>query len=194
FCMHLIWKITLVDIDGLKNITKEVEENIQQLSFHSAYIEADLYYDMFQAYFTLGDYNKALTWLNKILFQEQFKKVGDIYSISRLLQLVTHWQLENTLLLDSLVHSVKREFMQKKKSLKFEKLFLKNFEKMLKQKDNSGIKKIASKWQGELKEIMHMPEERAVMNYFDFPEWLESVATGKNYTDIMKGYSNIQEE
>src|SRR5690606_24885673 len=56
YCMYLVWKTTLNDTEALKKITQEIElqHAKKKLHFHSAYIEADLYFDMFQAYFIMG--------------------------------------------------------------------------------------------------------------------------------------------
>lgn len=188
YCMYLVWKTATVDINGLKEITKEIEKNYaeKKISFQSAYIEADLYFDMFQAYFIIKDFDRALKWINLIIYNERFKKIADIYSISRLLQLLVHWELKNILLLDSLLSSVKREMLlQKKNLLVFEKIFLKYFSKMLKKKNIASIKNVAEKWHSEVIEIRNIPEENSLMNYFDFPEWIESVFSGKPFAEIL---------
>lgn len=138
------------------------------------------YYKIAYLYMVKGDYNKALDHLNVIINLEAGHLREDIQSYARIMQVVSHYELNNRNLLPYLIKSIFR-FLNKVKELnKMQKASLDFFNKILNIHSASEEQSAFKEFIDELKKISKDPYEKRSFLYLDMLSWAEEkVKTGK---------------
>lgn len=138
------------------------------------------YYKIAYLYMVKGDYNKALDHLNVIINLEAGHLREDIQSYARIMQVVSHYELNNRNLLPYLIKSIFR-FLNKVKELnKMQKASLDFFSKILNIHSASEEQSAFKEFIDELKKISKDPYEKRSFLYLDMLSWAEEkVKTGK---------------
>lgn len=125
-------------------------------------------------YFGVGEYNKSLLWLNKIINTNYNELRQDIIRISKLINLIVHFELGNDELLSYLYKSNLRFFNQQEQHYKFETVFLNYFKKIALSKKDSKQKETYIKFKEELEKVFKDKYEKNALEYFNFYAWLDS--------------------
>jgi tetratricopeptide (TPR) repeat protein len=169
----------------LNNLTGNFEKSIQMLpelneqlilcedklnkeqkiifKYHSAY-----------AYFGIGDYKKALFYLNDILNDnEQFLR-QDLYNFARLLNLLVHYELENYEFLSYIIKSTNRFVNKTSKDYEIENYLMKQLRKLIKPLSRIERLEIFGEMQSEVNELLKNPQEQVILEYFDLLAWVNS--------------------
>ena len=144
------------------------------------------YYNISRVYFGSGDYKSALKYINFVLNDSEAGLREDVYAFARLVNLIIHYELGNYDLLDYTIKSTKRFVAKSRKNYKFENVFLKDFRKLLKNKDSDAMQKLYKDFRNELAVVLEDPYEKAAIQYFDFLAWLDSKVEGISYEEIVK--------
>jgi hypothetical protein len=130
-------------------------------------------YYIASAYFGAGEFNKALFWINKVMNDNEQQLRQDIYSSSRLLNLVIHYELGNYDLLEYIIKSTFRYLNKSPKDYRVDNLILKHIRKLARLGPPKDHIKVLKEMRQELVEVFENPSERVVLDYFDFIAWLE---------------------
>lgn len=140
-------------------------------------------------YFGAGRYREALRQLNNVLNDNETNLRQDIYSFSKLFNLVIHYELGNFDLLDYLIKSTERYYAKRKKSVKqgyeFELTFIRCFKKLIKTSRN--IKKtheVLDEMLQELRKTTSKEHEKVALEYFDYLTWVEAKMQGRSYGEL----------
>lgn len=144
------------------------------------------YYNMTRVYFGEGDYKNALKYINLVLNNSETGLREDVYTFARLVNLVIHYELGNYDLLDYTIKSAKRFVAKSQKNYKFENIFLKDFKKLLKNKDSEAMQVLFKDFKSQLEIVLKDPYEQAAHEYFDFISWLDTRIENKPYVEIIK--------
>ncbi|NQY66788.1 MAG: hypothetical protein HRT72_03585 [Flavobacteriales bacterium] len=132
------------------------------------------YYKIACLYFGAAKYPEAIIWLNKIINMKNVDLREDIHCFSRILNLISHFELGNTELLDYYIKSVYR-FLFKKDDLHMYQQNILGFLKNL--KGDIGDKELIIEFRNlrtRLLELINSPYEKRAFIYFDIISWLES--------------------
>lgn len=132
-----------------------------------------------------GDYADALKWNNRILNAETTERRDDYYTLSKLFNLIIHFELKNYDLIQSITRST-AIFLEKRKQLyKTEATILKylklKFPKATTNRETMGLFKMML---DELAAIRKDPFEAKAYDYFDYIVWLESKIRRKPLIEI----------
>lgn len=144
------------------------------------------YYNISRAYFGGGDYKNALRYINLVLNDSEAGLREDVYTFARLVNLIIHYELGNYDLLDYTIKSTKRFVAKSRKNYKFENVFLKDFKKLLKNKDSDAMQKLYKDFRSELVDVLKDPYEKAADEYFDFLSWLDCKIENDTYQRVVK--------
>ena len=147
------------------------------------------YYNISRAYFGVGDYKNALKYINLVLNNSEAGLREDVYTFARLVNLIIHFELENFDLLDYTLKSTKRFVTKSLKNYKFETIFLKDFKKLLKNKDEDTMQKLYIEFKNDIVEVLKDPYEKAANEYFDFLSWLDAKIENKTCEEIVRAKS-----
>ena len=142
-------------------------------------------------YFGAGKYREALRRINNVLNDNESNLRQDIYSFSKLFNLVIHFELENFDLLDYLIKSTERYYVKKKKDAKvgyeFEVEFIKHFKKLIKAARNLNDKSEAFlEMRNGLRKLLKNEDERVALEYFDYITWVEANIQNRPYSELKR--------
>ena len=180
---------------NLCNFTGEFEEGLIALNGHmkdrkkygeETFQTASFYLQYFNIYFGAGDYEKALEKLNEWLNLPKSIERQDLQSLVRILNLVIHYEMGNTLLLQYLLRSTYRFLHKRNRMFEFEKRvlgFIKGSNKIYTKKE---LKKAFIILKKDFESLSQIPSEKAMLQYFDFIAWLESKIEGKSFSTVIK--------
>ena len=168
-------------LSALKGHIKAVEKypafSFSKNSFYNQY---------FNIYFGVGDFEKALYYLNEWLNQPRNVERQDLQAISRILNLLIHFEMGNTMLLDSLMRSTKRYLRKEKRIYQFELKIMEFFNKMSKPLSKNQQKEAMQKLKIQFDELLKEPREARMMQMFNFQAWIESKITKESFPKIVQ--------
>ena len=170
--------------EGLAIIPKVVEN----LKAYSLFVDTHrilvFNYKIATLYFGAGQYGKAIDFLHKIINDNQPGLRNDLQCYARLMHLLSHYELGNEEIMDSLIKSVYR-FMSKMKNLTVveEEIF-----SFLRHSFKVNRKDLILELQKFLNKIKHLEKNRfetRSLAYLDIISWVESKVTGINLEKIL---------
>ncbi|MDH5396932.1 MAG: hypothetical protein OEX02_02220 [Cyclobacteriaceae bacterium] len=170
---------------GVKLINKihhGLNDFITRLDQHSSII---FYYKIACLYFGNSQYNHTLVWLNKIINTPNVDIRRDIHCFARILNLVTHFEIGNTDVIDYYIRSTYR-FLAKKYDLRLYQQYILGFLKNLSHRETrADLKSDFKQLREQLIPLSDKPYEKRAFIYFDIISWLESKISGRAVGEII---------
>jgi hypothetical protein len=149
--------------------------------------EITLLYNLFYSYFGTGEFSKALNIINKLLNEYQKELRYDIQSAVRILNLILHYELGNSGLLEYNAVSAYRFLYKSKRLYKLENIIL-NF--IRKKMHNIYTPKDEVEAFVELRKeflpLLEDPYEKKAFEYFDYISWFDSRIEKRSFEEIVK--------
>lgn len=170
--------------EGLQ-LVPEVEAKIREYELYMDRHRILIFdYKIACLYFGSGDYEKAIDYLNKIINWKVDLRT-DLQCYARLLHLISHYELGNDYILDSLIRSVYR-FMAKMQTLSEveEEVF-----KFVRKSFHLSVKTVRPELEAlleKLKALQHNRFESRAFIYLDIISWLESKLEQIPVQDVLK--------
>jgi len=167
-------------------IIDEIAEGLERFAdrLDSQYIMI-FYYKFACMYFGNNQYRDASYWLNKIINLKDVDLRSDILSFARILNLICHYELENTDLVDYYIRSTYR-FLIKKQDLHLFQKYIMQFLKKLSAITRQQLTEAFVELREQLLPLVNMPYEKRAFIYFDIISWLESKTSSKTVQEIIK--------
>lgn len=148
-----------------------------------------LYKNIALTYFLSGDYNRALEWITKVTAHESddIRVRADIESLARILTIIIHYELGNTLVLDYYVRSAYRFLLKKNNLNPTERTLLSFIRNALpKVKSPADVVNAFTILKANLQSKVAMAGSGQQFENFDYLAWLESKITNRKFADIVK--------
>lgn len=171
--------------EGVKlvpDIVQFIEENSIYLDTHFILV---FYYKIACLYFGSDDYHNTVKYLNLVINFKDEELRGDIQCFARILNLITHFEMENYDLLEYLVKTTYR-FLAKMKDLhrtqKEMLLFLRRLPGLPPEKLNEAFRTLLK----ELKRLQADPFEKRPFLYLDIISWLQSKISGVPVQQVIR--------
>lgn len=136
--------------------------------------EMMFFYQFAYIYFGAKQFNKSLSWINKVLNDNENNLRQDLYSYARLFNLAIHFELANFDLLEYTIKSTSRYLQKRERDFPMEKVIIESFKKLIRNQSESERKKQFSVFHERLLELKAEPENEIVFKYFDFEKWAKS--------------------
>lgn len=147
-----------------------------------------IYFNMALAYFGQTQFKKSLFWLNKVLNKPQRESLQALHSITRLLNIMIHYELKRFDFLEYLIRSSQRYFETRKRLFKVEKEFLYFIGKKLPLIDTDAERiKAFKELKKKLMVIAKNPQESTPLKELDLFSWLDSKIENKSFSEVIKG-------
>lgn len=143
--------------------------------------KAYLAFNMSIAYFGKDEFNQSLKWINLILNSKELDQKEDIVSFAHLVNLLLHFELKNNILLPYAIKNTKRFLSKRKRTFKFETIFLKHLTKISNAQDKYEIEQLLQNIESEIEALKNDPFESVAFEYFDFHVWLTSKVKNKPF-------------
>jgi hypothetical protein len=171
---------------GLQVIT-EVEKGLRlyENKIHKFY-EFLFYYLIACTYFGSENYNAAGKYLNKIINDTSSGVAEDILCFARILNLICHFELHNTELLEYILKSTQHFINKRNKMYKFEAMMFKFFRQSLNIHENKKLLKEFHKLKEQATLILADRFENKVLDYFDFISWIDSKLKAQTFAQTIK--------
>ena len=170
--VELITEIEKLQVEYAGKISKEMEV---LLTYNKAY-----------SYFGTGDYKKALQYINEVLNDNEQNLRQDIYSFSRLFNIVIHYELENYDFLEYVVKSTNRYLSKQERDYQVENVCIKSIRKLAKIVEPVNKIEIFEKMDKEISELLKDHNERVVLEYFDISSWVKSKLLKVSFEEEIK--------
>ncbi|NND95263.1 MAG: hypothetical protein HKN45_10380 [Flavobacteriales bacterium] len=148
--------------------------------------EIRFYYNFAYIYFGIGEYNKALFWINKVLNDNETNLRQDLYGYARLFNLVIHYELGNHELLEYIIKSTHRYLNKRNRAYEIESLVISYLKKLSKAYDKADEKSILDKMKPDLKKVLKNDADKVILEYFDYEAWVESKTRGNSFAEIIE--------
>lgn len=160
----------------IQKLQKQLEE-IQTPVEKGYYLT--FYYMFGYLSFTVGEYNKALKFFNKVLNDFREEQRPDLYNQSKILCMLLHFELKNYDLLSYLYNSAIHYYRKRGKLYDTENSVLGFFKKVERTPQEKQIKNILKELVNSLNKLKVNEFERNALNLFDYALWAEAHLEGK---------------
>ena len=174
------------DFDGgVKMIPSIAEELDLKRSFLDTHYVLIFYYKFACMYFGNDQYDKATFWLSKILNTKDVDLRSDVLVFARILNIISHYELDNTDLMEYNVRSTYRFLLKKGDFHLFQQAIIKFLRKMPKLTD-AELNCAFSELKSELIPLTKNIYEKRSFIYFDIISWLESKLDGRKVKEVIQ--------
>lgn len=147
-----------------------IEENKFSLDKHRNLV---FYYKIACLYFGCGEYREAIKYLNRIIDEKDTSLRTDIHCFARILNLISHYELEHTDHLDYQIRSTYR-FLVKMEDLQEVQKYILRFIRRLSGISPDQLKEEFIKSRRDLMQWVNDPFEKRAFLYLDLISWLDS--------------------
>jgi hypothetical protein len=170
--------------EGLK-VIKEQEKEKENFENQES-INSIFYYPYFYITFGAEKFDDAHTYLNEWLSTARTKDREDLNIMARVLNLILHFEMGNTTLLDSLLKSTTSYISRHASVTAFERLLFRFIREAYHSTSKSELKGIARELKQQFENITQDSTQSIFTQYFDFLAWIESKITGKRFASIVQ--------
>lgn len=160
--------------EGLK-AAKVAEAGLKKFSgkIHNQY-EIVLWNSIKHIYFGAGDLKKALYWSNKVINESDAAIRKDIQGMARIFNLILHYELGNSDLLEYIIKSTYRHLLKSERLFKVESIILNYLKKNAHLVSKKDILESFRQLHKELLPLTKNRYEKKAFDEFDILAWLES--------------------
>ncbi|HEU4718421.1 MAG TPA: hypothetical protein VFU15_11330 [Bacteroidia bacterium] len=141
-----------------------------------------------------GKIQQSLRWTTRLLNDNAVGQNEWIYAVAQLFSLVLHLELDHRDLLPYVSRNVQRYLKSRNRSYQFENFFMAFAEKSAKTTSEKEMIPLYTELWHNLESLRDDPFEQTAFEYFDFPAWAESKATGKSFAEMVQEKSGATEE
>ncbi|MBL7898010.1 MAG: hypothetical protein JNJ99_05715, partial [Crocinitomicaceae bacterium] len=143
-------------------------------------------YNLAYTFFGAGDYRKALKYINDVLNDNEKQLRQDIYSFSRIFNLIIHFELNNHDFIEYDIKSAARFLNKFEKDYEVENLFVAEMKNLAKTNTPAERRKIFERFDAQLTELLKNDQENVILEYFDLRSWIKSKLNGTSFSDEIK--------
>ncbi len=148
--------------------------------------EVVLAYKKAYSYFGVGNYKKALSYVNIVLNDNEQNLRQDIYSFLRLFNLVLHFELENYDFLEYVIKSTNRFLNKQERDFEAESVCIKHIKKLAKTNVVNDKALILSQLMDELTSLMKDKNEGVLLEYINITAWVDSKIKKISFSESIK--------
>jgi len=169
-------------LELVPRINQFIDDYHRNLDSHQILV---FYYKLASLYFGSGDFRSALKYENRVLQYKDITIRGDIHSFTRLLNLVTHFELGNDDLVEYQVKSTYR-FLSRMDNLQEVQRYILDFIRRLSHIEPGQLKTEFRWLRDKLISLESNPFEKRAFLYLDIISWLESKIQNRPVQEIIR--------
>lgn len=172
------------NVEHLKVVRQELKDQYQSTvkrGYKTPDLDIYVHDNLMRSALITGDFSATLESYNDILQLNMGSYREDLQMETRLLGLIPHFELENWLLLESMVRSALRLLQRKHSHFKLGKIFLETIKKciLVKQQPNSEDADIIPILQQLKQDVLSITTKKRLADYILFTGWIDSKIYGK---------------
>jgi tetratricopeptide (TPR) repeat protein len=169
--------------EGIKELKEHLQES-KKFDLH-LFQKSDFYFQYFCIYFGNNDFEKALDSLNEWMQLTDNVERKDLQALARILNLIVHFELGNTILLDSLIRSTYRYLNKENRLFEFERKAIEFIREASRSQSKKEMRQLYENLKQDFEQLSHSPAF-GVFQLFDIIAWLDSKISGKSFAAIVK--------
>lgn len=158
--------------EGLRSIHQLLEESAR--FEESLFRKNTFYFQFFYINFGAGKFQDALEYLNEWLNLSGNIERKDLQALARILNLIVHFEMGHTLLLESLLRSSYRFLKKNERIYEYERAMLVFFKTAIRLPGKTALKEAYNKLYNDIQPLLLQEEEREVLELFDIVAWIDS--------------------
>jgi tetratricopeptide (TPR) repeat protein len=143
-------------------------------------------YNLGYTCFGMGDYKRALKYINELLNDNEKQLRQDIYSFSRIFNLIIHFELNNNDFIEYDIKSAARFLNKHEKDYEVEQLFVSEMKNLARLTSSAERKKIFERFDAELEVLLKDDRENVILEYFDLRAWIKSKLSNTSFSQAIK--------
>lgn len=184
FLLELNWIVTAGNFQKSHHLIPQLEVFLKKYgaAIHS-HLRVTFYYLMAYCRFATADFNDALGHLNKILNTKE-QVVTEIIEFARLLNILTHFELGNIELLESLISTTRRWLRNKRDLYQTEIAIFSHLKKWINAIDKKEQQQIWESLWTKMQDIKNEAKEQRVFNYFNVLAWVLAKKNGIKFMTV----------
>lgn len=168
------------EFDTLLKVVKEAEIEMPKHEKKLNQVRLLVFkYNCLMLYFTIDKMSEALDRLNELLLIKDIELRRDIQAAVRILNLIVHYELGNSVLLANAIKSSRRYLESRDKLYETEKVFFRHFSKLSLKADNTQKQKVYAAMKQEIEALFIAdPLEKNFCQTLDLLIWINSKQAG----------------
>ncbi len=170
----LTMALGLDDRERFAALAREVEEGLRR---HGAHLVPDerlsFWHNLSLVYIELGDFANALRFNNLVIDHGEPKSRMQLYAHARLLNVVIHYELGNTDLMEYLIRSHYRYLRSRNLVYRFEAIVLDLFRALIRVPNTAALYDVFVDVRARLAPLEHDPMEANSFRNFQYLQWLD---------------------
>ena len=170
--------------EGLR-VLEEHQQEVRRFD-DAAFRKNTFFFQYFYICFGSGDFSRALEYLNEWLNLSGNIERKDLQSLARILNLIVHFEMGNSMLLDSLVRSTYRFLKKQEHVREYERRvlnFIRNSQKWTSRKESRQAYQLLKE---DLAGLFQSKEEGAMLELFDITAWIDSKIEDKPFAQVVQ--------
>src|SRR5690606_11634877 len=132
-------------------------------------------------YFGAGKYKDALSWLNRVLNDNEPNLRQDIYSYARLFNLVVHYELGNYDLLEYTIKSTFRYLSKRQRDHEMEVMIINYMKRLSRIAGKPEEIDVYLEFKNDLDEFLHHSTGQIILQFFNYSVWIDSKLKGTSF-------------
>ncbi len=136
--------------------------------------------------FALGEYKKCIEYLQGLLNVRSTSWSQEVYFQAKILLIVTHYELNNWDVVESLVKSAQKYISSHKGLDEFELLFFDFCRKSLRAVSDIERRNVAAEFYPKIAALKSQPLWSSLFQYFDYAAWLKSHTCSLDFARIVR--------
>jgi len=143
-------------------------------------------YNIAFVFFCTQNYQQATSWLYNLLNEEKVDTREDIHSFSRILNLISYYELGNVQLLESVLKSTYRHFKNRESTYQYEDLLIKFIRKAVNIAGKEELKESFINLKEKMLKLLNDPDEAEGINNMKLISWIDSKIQNQPLANILK--------
>ena len=172
YLLLINWSLSQKDFGRVLEWVPEIEAGLQRFGDKiEKHHRITFYYLLAYLLFLNKRCGTALEWINRILNDAKEDVVKEIYYFARILNLLIHFELGNTTLLESLLLSTPKYLKSRRPIYVTEKTLFRFLGKLVAEPNRKAREELIMAFKVEVDGLAQEPGERRVFNYLDLRLW-----------------------
>jgi hypothetical protein len=164
----------------------EIETLLEKNKDADKLLKEVVYWQVTSILMIAEQYKLALKWLVKANIEEDFNIRQDLECIGRIMEIVLHYELGKTDIMEYRLKSNYRFLASKQKMYQLEKIILTSIRKLINVNSKEESIRFFRQLKSALEPIVQDPLESKFLVYFDIMSWLESKISRKKFEEVVK--------
>jgi len=190
--LELLYYLNTGQLEKAEQLVPEITRGLCKYSKNiSKARELAFYYNICILYFLKSDFDESLEWLERLLADKTDVR-KDQKLFGRLLQLILHFEIGNTMILDSLVRSAYRYLLKRKRVYSYERSLINFFKKAPYATSQRQWKDHCRDLQQKLADLKQDPNAKNSVGIDELSIWLESKIAGQPLSELLQQTSSVE--